>query len=131
MRLRISVFIGLFGVLPVQAQAVDCKNPQAQLEMTACAQLDWQNADVDLNNAYLAAQAAMKAIDATMVGAKRNASETLRAAERTWITYRDAACLAESFAWRGGSGELMAIYACRARITRARATDLWAMTIPK
>lgn len=87
----------LLGLSPLQAQAVNCKVPQTQLEMTVCAQLDWQNADVDLTEAYLAAQAAMKAIDISMTAAKRGASQSLRAAEHAWITYRDAACLAESF----------------------------------
>ena len=126
-RLQMACLACVLGLSPAMAQQIDCANTQVQVEMTACAQRDWQLADVDLNEAYRAATLAMKDVDTNMVEIKRGAFQSLRAAERAWITYRDAVCLSESFAWQGGSGALMAIYACRARITKVRTADLWAL----
>ena len=110
------------------AQDIDCANAQVQMEMTFCAERDWMMADVDLNNAFKAAQVTMKGIDANLPATQRKASSDLRDAQRAWVTFRDAACSAEGFLWHGGSGEQMIIYACRARLTRDRATDLWSLS---
>jgi uncharacterized protein YecT (DUF1311 family) len=126
-RFQMACVASVMGIYPAMAQEINCAKAQTQVELTACAQRDWQLADVDLTEAYRAAQLAMKDVDATVIGGKRGASESLRAAERAWITYRDAVCLSESFAWQGGSGELMAIYLCRARIAKARTADLWTL----
>ena len=126
-RFQMACLASVLGLSPAMAQQIDCANTRVQVEMTACAQRDWQLADVDLNEAYRAAKLAMKEVDANMVEVKRGAFLSLRAAERAWISYRDAVCLSESFALQGGSGALMAIYACRARITQVRTADLWAL----
>lgn len=50
--------------------------------------------------------------------------ENLRDAQRKWIVYRDAACVAESGLWVGGSGAGIAQMMCLIRITRQRIADL-------
>lgn len=127
-RFQMALLASVLGMSPAMAKDINCKNTQVQAEMTACAQRDWQIADADLTEAYRAAQLAMKAIDASTLGVKRGASVSLRDAERAWITYRDAACLSESFAWKGGSGEMMVIHLCRTRITKQRTADLWTLS---
>lgn len=110
--------------LPAAAQDVDCATAQAQVEMTYCAEQDWMTADAALNDAYQAAMAAMKRVDAGLAAKDRGAVVNLRDAQRAWITFRDAACAAEGYPMHGGSAEPMVIYACRARLTDQRATDL-------
>jgi len=95
--------------------------------LTFCAEQDWMAADADLNAAYAAAQAAMKAVDANLPVSLRGASVALRDAQRAWIPFRDAACAAEGYQMRGGSAEPMVIYGCRARVTQTRAADLWTL----
>ena len=123
MRLALALGLALFA-LPATAQDVDCANAQAQVEMTYCAEQDWMTADTALNDAYRAAMAAMKRVDAGLEAKDRGAVVNLRDAQRAWITFRDAACAAEAYPMHGGSAEPMVIYACRARLTDQRAADL-------
>ena len=112
------------------AQDVDCTNAQTQMELTFCAEQDWQAADADLNAAYTAAQKVMRAIDAGLPKAEQGAEANLRAGQRAWVTFRDATCAAEGYAMHGGSAEPMLIYGCRARLTEQRGADLWTMATP-
>ena len=112
---------------PVAAQTPDCANPIYQVEINACAEQDWLAADADLNAAYKAARAAMRALDADFAPAERGAEAALRDGQRAWIAFRDGTCAAEGWIMRGGSAEPMLIYGCRARLTRVRAADLWSM----
>jgi uncharacterized protein YecT (DUF1311 family) len=107
------------------AQEPDCGDLTTQTEMTACSERAWQAADADLNAAYGAARARMKAIDAD---AGSDAAETaLRDAQRAWIGFRDLACASEGAPYRGGSIEPMIIYGCFERLTLARSADLTAL----
>lgn len=127
-RYRMVLLAGVLGISAAQAQDIDCANAQVQMELNFCAERDWMIADAELNNAYKAAQGVMKGIDADNPALQNEASSDLRDAQRAWVTFRDAACSAEGFLWYGGSGEQMVIYACRARLTRDRAADLWSLT---
>jgi uncharacterized protein YecT (DUF1311 family) len=112
------------------AQEVDCENAVAQVEMTYCAEQDWLAADEDLNEAYQAAMAMMKDIDAGLPQDQQGAATYLRDGQRAWIAFRDASCAAEGYIMHGGSGEPMLIYGCYARLTEARAIDLWMIAEP-
>ncbi len=126
-RIQLALFASVLMISAAEAQEIDCAKPKVQLEMTFCAERDWQIADADLNAAYRAAQSEMKSIDAGLPAAEQGASAALRDGQRAWVTFRDAACTAEGYQWHGGSGEPMIIYACRARLTKDRAADLWGL----
>lgn len=106
------------------AQDVDCTNAQTQQEMNACAEQDWMDADADLNAAYGEAIAIMQLYDEDLPKSEKGAEANLRAAQRAWVTFRDAACAAEGYAMHGGSAEPLLIYGCRARLTQQRAVEL-------
>ena len=127
-QLQIALIASVLSATAAQAQDIDCSNAQVQLEMTFCAEREWQIADADLNAAYGAAQVMMKAVDADLTKDQQGAALTLRDAQRAWVTFRDAACAAEGYPSRGGSIEPMIIYACRARLTQGRAADLWSLS---
>ena len=127
-RFQMAMIASALGITSAQAQDIDCANAQVQLEMTFCAERDWKVADADLNKAYAAAQTMMKAVDADLPKDQQGASDNLRAAQRAWVTFRDAACAAEGYPSRGGSIEPMIIYICRARLTQSRAADLWSLS---
>ena len=127
-RFQMAMIASALGITSAQAQDIDCANAQVQLEMTFCAERDWKVADADLNKAYAAAQTMMKAVDADLPKDQQGASDNLRAAQRAWVTFRDAACAAEGYPSRGGSIEPMIIYICRARLTESRAADLWSLS---
>ena len=109
----------------VAAQEIDCAQAMAQVELTFCAEQDWQRADADLNDAYKAALALMRQIDAGLAVDQQGAEAHLRAGQRAWVSFRDEACAAEGYVMHGGSAEPMVIYGCRAGLTRQRAEGLW------
>lgn len=125
--MRRLAFVLCCAATPLAAQDVECANAMAQVELTFCAEQDWISADADLNPAYKAAMAMMKQIDADLPKAEQGAAANLKTAQRAWIAYRDAACAAEGYVMHGGSAEPMVIYGCRARLTQARAADLWSL----
>lgn len=114
---------------PVAAQDPDCDYAETQVELNACAKYDYERMDADLNDAYQEAMAVAKDVDADLPRAERGAVEKLRAAQRVWITYRDAVCDSEAFAVQGGSMEPMVWYGCLARLSLARAGDLRTMWV--
>ena len=126
------LFLALILAFPTlaSAQEVDCESAEAQVELTYCAEQDWVAADEDLNEAYQAAMAVMKEIDAGLPKDQQGAAGFLRDGQRAWIAFRDASCAAEGFVMHGGSGEPMLIYGCYARLTAARAADLWMLAEP-
>jgi uncharacterized protein YecT (DUF1311 family) len=103
---------------------IDCENAVVQMELTYCAEKDWQAADAGLNTAYSAAMKSMREMDANLTADLKGAAEALKEAQRAWIPYRDKACAAAGFLARGGSMEPMLIYSCLADMTKQRTTEL-------
>ncbi|MBC2861407.1 DUF1311 domain-containing protein [Stappia sp. 28M-7] len=94
------------------------------MELTYCAEKEWQAADARLNTAYSAAMKSMREMDANLTADLKGAAEALKEAQRAWIPYRDKACAAAGFLARGGSMEPMLIYSCLADMTKQRTTEL-------
>lgn len=125
---RLPLVALLLAAGPAASQQVDCAKPQAQAEMTYCAEQDWTAADARLNEAYQIAIAGMKDVDSYLEAPERGAEAALRSAQRAWVAFRDATCAAEGWSYHGGSAEPMVIYQCRARVSQQRADELDAMT---
>lgn len=111
-------------LLPGAAFAGDCANAQSQAEMTDCAGKEFQAADAQLNATYKQAVAAAHDFDSGLQPAQQGAETALRAAQRAWLGYRDAACASEGYLYHGGTMEPMVEAACMARLTRQRTEDL-------
>jgi uncharacterized protein YecT (DUF1311 family) len=104
-----------------------CDNPQAQMEMNACAAIEFERADAELNAEYRRAIVWARDDDREerVAGDDRPGDEaTLREAQRAWLAFRDAQCRLEGYAERGGSMEPMVYEQCRARLTRQRTAQL-------
>lgn len=100
------------------------------LGMSMCNHAEAEAWDVLLNEAYRAAQAFGAAMDADEAAHFPNLdkrTETLRAAQRAWITYRDAACVHAYASWGAGSMRHIAGTACGLRMTATRTIELWGM----
>lgn len=108
-------------------QQIDCAYPVNQLEMTFCAEKGWQENDARLNEAYRSAMTRMKETDQDLPADLRGAADTLKAAQRAWIPYRDKACAAEGFLARGGTMESLLIYSCLATLTAQRTEELMSL----
>ena len=118
--------LGLLA-LPATAQDVDCATAMAQADLNQCAYQDWEEADAGLNDAYQEVVAAYSQMDADLPEELGSGVETLRDAQRAWITFRDLACEAEGFAMRGGSAEPLLVYGCMRVLTEERIGHLQGM----
>jgi uncharacterized protein YecT (DUF1311 family) len=111
-----------------QPTAQDCRDPQTQVEMNACAARDFEIADRALNIAYREAVAGARADDSELdrqVDQRPTSEAVLREAQRAWVTFRDAHCTLEGYQdARGGSMEPMSYNSCRTALTRARTAQL-------
>lgn len=124
-RLLLGLVLTFLSFSPASAQnTVNCDNPVSQMEMTLCAERDWQAADAELNTVYKAAMEKMREMDSYLPDSLKGATEALRDAQRAWVPYRDKACAAYGFLARGGTLEPQLIYVCRAELTRTRVNEL-------
>ncbi len=106
--------IAWFGV--AHAQTPDCQNPASQAAMNSCANQAYKKSDAELNAAY-------KDITKRLQKDK-SAMRRLTAAQRAWVSYRDAECAFSSFRSASGSAYPMVIGSCLDRLTRARTEAL-------
>jgi uncharacterized protein YecT (DUF1311 family) len=117
-------------LLAAQEPQWNCADPQAQQEMNACAQIDFERADAELNAEYRAAIAHAREADRSDAASRLPSDDrpgdeaTLREAQRAWVAFRDAHCRLQGYEARGGSMEPMLYDGCRAALTRARTAQL-------
>ncbi|MCB2088927.1 MAG: DUF1311 domain-containing protein [Sphingomonadaceae bacterium] len=100
----------------------------AQQEMNWCAHQDYLAADKELNAQWSVTAAEMKRRDADsgefMGDRKPEHFQTLLAAQRAWITYRDAHCASEGNAFFGGSMQPLIVSTCKTQLTKQRTGEL-------
>ena len=107
--------------------AVDCENAMAQPDLNTCAYQEYERADAAMNVQWTLTVAAMKEQDRAFdrsYDKRPGYYDTLLAAQRAWLKYRDKQCANESYAMRGGSAEPMLFSGCMATMTAARTAEL-------
>jgi uncharacterized protein YecT (DUF1311 family) len=124
-----TVALALLATQPADEPRWNCADPQTQSEMNACAAIDFERADAELNAEYRRAIAHARSSDreesGRIEGDDRPGDEaTLREAQRAWVAFRDAHCRLQGYEARGGSMESMLYDGCRAALTRARTAQL-------
>lgn len=124
--IRLVAALGMTAV-PAAAQEIDCSTAMAQADLNQCAYQDWEEADGRLNDIYQEVVAAYTEIDSYLSEDMGSAVETLREAQRAWVTFRDKTCEAEGFAMRGGSAEPLLVYGCMRVLTEERIGHLEGM----
>lgn len=97
-----------------QTKKQPCADAQSQNEMNQCAFEEYKKADAELNRVY---QQLLPKLEAAH-------QEKLKAAQRAWITFRDADCEYEAFAFEGGSMQPLIRYSCLETATKARTAQL-------
>ncbi len=105
----------------------NCKDPQWQSEMNACAYIEYEKADAEMNAEWKPLLAIMKDRDTEFErdGDGRPGYVTaLLDGQRAWIKFRDAHCVSEGYFARGGSMEPMVINGCLEAVTKARTKQL-------
>ncbi len=101
---------------PSQAFAEMCDDPQTQSDVNYCANYHFETADGELNDVY----GRLKQGYARYTEAK----SALVAAQRAWVSFRDAECKQDEVAVDGGSAASMIILDCRTKLTEARTEQL-------
>ena len=99
--------------------APNCDAAITQADMNVCAGAGYRRADAALNAAWPRALAAARSA---------GGGSQLLAAQRAWLTFRDAECEAENAGSTGGSMHGMAIATCRTTLTDDRVRQLVAIT---
>ena len=97
-----------------RAQKDPCDDAQSQAEMNVCAEERFRAADVALNRVY--GQLAAKE--------EGDSRAKLKAAEVSWLKYRDDNCAYEAAGFEGGSMQPLVYFSCRERMTKARTNEL-------
>ena len=122
-------------LLPLLAQTaaapemkIDCENAMTQQDMNICAHQEFQQADTALNAQWSVTAAHMRERDANLADyaddGRPGYFETLLAAQRAWLLFRDTHCKVEGYLARGGSMEPMLVSGCKTTLTTARAQQL-------
>jgi uncharacterized protein YecT (DUF1311 family) len=95
-----------------------CKNAgSSTAEQSQCFSAAYREADKKLNDVYAQVLKTLAP----------EAQQSLQAAERLWIQFRDANCEVEHGLYKGGSAAPMVLTACLEALTRQRADDLMTM----
>lgn len=113
--MRYLIIVLFSAVFAMPAQASECDNAGTQSEMNQCADIEFAQVDSQLNEAYQELREAYQAAD--------GAAPALRAAQRAWVTFRDAECAITRLS-SGGTSEHMVVTQCLSRLTATRLTDL-------
>jgi uncharacterized protein YecT (DUF1311 family) len=124
--MKLLVTAALLALLPIsaQAQSPDCAQPMTQADMNICASRAYVSADALLNQIWRSAISSAKERDTYLRNGDIPSEDMLRQAQRSWIVFRDQACLAESTVARGGSIQPLIQYVCLERLTLNRIDDL-------
>lgn len=94
---------------------LECKSPQTQAAINACAGLSAEAADKQLNQVYQQLRSNLK-------GSQRE--KLLIDAELAWIRFRDINCAFEKSSYEGGSIAPSVYYGCIEQITKQRIQKL-------
>jgi uncharacterized protein YecT (DUF1311 family) len=135
---NLLLFLLLFLAATLAAQQTKVpRNPCRQLEvsqrqMVDCAAFEYTQADTRLNKVYRKAMQymtndlarAQKAGDQTQIKYEQMGIESLKEAERAWLSYRDIQCKAAGQQYEGGSMSPMIYSQCLATLTEHRIADL-------
>lgn len=115
--MRIGTLIILFmASSPLAAESSNdpCGSLATQAEMNICAGQEYQKADQQLNLVYKQVLAPLN----------KEQTEKLREAQRAWIAFRDANCIAQAFDYQGGSIYPTIYNGCLTEVTKTRIREL-------
>lgn len=98
----------------MNSPSAPCRNVAVTIAMENCFDKAYRAADSELNQRYSKIAKVLEPDDL----------ERLKVAQRLWIQFRDATCMAESDLYSGGTASSPAYAACREELTRQRAAEL-------
>ena len=106
---------------------LDCEHAQYQGDMNHCAYLSLEAADKAMNEQWKRTVAVLRDKDTEIDRAYDREPgwyDTLLAAQRAWLVFRDKSCLLASFEARGGTMAPQLEALCKANLTELRTQEL-------
>ena len=108
--------------------AVNCHNPQTQMEITVCSSDEFERVDAELNRIWRLLTSKLQRYDQS-ADRKRDKLTALYpgmlSAQRAWLRYREAQCSTEGlYSAEGGSAHQSFVSLCRTRLTKLRIDEL-------
>jgi len=97
-----------------RASAADCSKLTTQMDLNFCEADNFAAADKDLNATYKALSSKLDAHEL----------DQLKAAQRAWVTWRDAECVYQTTDSEGGSIHSMEVSMCQTDLTTTRTKQL-------
>jgi uncharacterized protein YecT (DUF1311 family) len=132
------MFITILALASMQAASpanatVPCGPESTTVEMAGCAEAELRDADERLNTRWQSALFTAQRHDREFGAENRRSGarptiETLRAAQRAWIVYRDAHCATDASYSNAGTARSLALLSCLRTTTIARTQELAALT---
>ena len=114
--MRRLFLLALVAMAPASiATADDCASAMDQSAMNECADKAYKKSDAELNALYKQIKQRLKD--------NADATKLLVAAQRAWVTFRDAECKFSTSAVSGGSVYPVIYSGCADRLTRKRIDD--------
>lgn len=99
------------------AFALDCKNPQTQIDMNQCASADLDRETKKINKTYNNFRAKLNPTQ----------KQQFKEVQLAWIKFKDLACQFEASGVEGGSAHSMVLAGCLTEKTRQRNKELEAL----
>ena len=122
------IILAVLALATVQAEGkLNCDDPKSQQEMNECSFAAYERADAALNRQWKPLFAKMEERDKVSDFGSDNGPTyvaALMASQRSWLKFRDANCVSESYFARGGSMEPMVLGNCLEQVTVARTKQL-------
>jgi len=118
--------LGCLGVVAALCEAELGGNAR-MLDVMRCVQLEHGAWDILLNEEYLATRTHAEGADMVTAGTDphfANFADSLTAAQRAWIAYREAECGLAHARWGAGSQRQIAGARCRLALTADRTVEL-------
>lgn len=124
-RLIILAIVALSLSTAPRAAAEDCAGAGSTVALNACLERVFEAEDAELNRVWRRVLGAIDRAD-YMAPADRAAwTQSLRAAQRAWVTFKEADCKdAVGYEWFGGTGATAAVLSCLIDKTRLRTAEL-------
>lgn len=105
--------------------AIDCNNASSTVEMNYCGEQAYMKADDELNRVYQQIVKGIDAQDDADADRRKQWKDTLKAAQKAWIDFKEKDCNELIYLeWGGGTGAASASYGCMLSKTEARIKEL-------
>lgn len=104
----------LCATLATNAQGLNCESPQTTIDMKQCLSIELADEDRELNRVYKTLRSDQDNV----------ANGLLKAAQRSWITYRDTECARVADVTRGGTMAGILEMSCHVQMTKTRTEEL-------